>query len=98
MALVSTVTDFVVSIGLDGRAISETSVKKAIAADSFLLSELKRDEEGIQKNSEEVDATATPERTIPEAAGRLIVAEEKEEGLVNWSASTYFMPLMHCMC
>lgn len=89
MALVSTVTDFVVSIGSDGRANSEISVKKAIAADSFLLSEFKRDEESIQKNAEEVDAPAVPENLIPEAAGKLVVAEEKEEGLVNWSASTF---------
>ncbi|KAE9409320.1 P-loop containing nucleoside triphosphate hydrolase protein [Gymnopus androsaceus JB14] len=90
VALVSAITDFVVSVGLDGRVVGEASIKKAITKDSFLLSEFQKDEESIQKNAEEVDAAA-PEKPIPVSAGKLVVEEEKEEGLVKWGAIKMYL-------
>ncbi|KAF9072745.1 P-loop containing nucleoside triphosphate hydrolase protein [Rhodocollybia butyracea] len=84
VALVSPVADFVVSVGLDGRAIGESSIKKAIANDSFLLAEFEKDEGAIRKYAEEVDTVTAPGENVP--AGRLVVEEEKEEGHVNWSS------------
>ncbi|KIK70420.1 hypothetical protein GYMLUDRAFT_234888 [Collybiopsis luxurians FD-317 M1] len=89
VALLSGIADFVISVGPDGYVTGESSVKKALANDSFLQSEFQKDEEAIQKNTEETDITTDPEQSP--SAGKLVVEEEKEQGHVNWGAVKMYL-------
>lgn len=84
--------DFVVSLR-DGRIMSQGSFGDALSKDEELVEEYKHDEEAIELDKTEAaelsegvdDVTAT---VLP-SKGKLVVAEEKEEGDVSWKTCKF---------
>ncbi|KAL6299635.1 multidrug resistance-associated ABC transporter [Sparassis latifolia] len=83
------IADFVVSLGTDGRILSQGSLSKALEANKKLSAEVVEEIEEIEKAEHEVDQPPNPD--IPaNADGKLIVAEEISEGHVEWPALKMF--------
>lgn len=80
--MASPLADFVVSMGTDGHVASQGSVSDALAVDSELAEEVKHEEEAVELDEHE-DETG---KTVVEVKGKLILAEEVEEGHVSRSA------------
>ena len=70
-------------MGSDGRILSQGSISE-VNLDKKLAKEMKADEELLKKADDTVDES-TNEVNKP-ADGKLIMAEEVEEGHVSWSA------------
>lgn len=83
VALTKPVADFVVSMGSDGRILSQGSVSEALKLDKKFAKELKTEEEKLKKADDEVEAHDDVSKP---ADGKLILAEEQEEGHVGWGA------------
>jgi hypothetical protein len=80
--------NYVVSLGLNGHIHSHGSIAEALATDKVLAEELNKDQEVLDKKTEEIAALLVKET---KADGKLIVAEEIEEGHVSWDAlNLYF--------
>ncbi|KAI0768312.1 P-loop containing nucleoside triphosphate hydrolase protein [Trametes elegans] len=91
VAMVSPFADFVVDMGSDGRILSQGSIDTALAHDAKLLKEVKQEREEIEKAEVEVDAEKPEEETAKQAAGKLVVAEEIEQGHVGWPALVLYL-------
>ena len=84
--------DFVVSLGQDGRILSQGTLSEALKSNKALLKGVKAEEAEVVKADETID-DVLPE--IPEGkGGKLIAKEEIAEGHVSWSASK--PPLIFC--
>jgi hypothetical protein len=84
--------DFVVSLGSDGRILSQGTMTKVLATSNALTKELKAKEAELHKAEQTVDGEA-PE-VVPEGkSGKLMVAEEVAEGHVSWSACESLPPI-----
>jgi hypothetical protein len=82
--MTSPIADFVVSLGSDGRILSQGTMSTALATSKALIKELKAGESELHRAEEAVDGDV-PE--VPEGkSGKLMVAEEVAEGHVSWSA------------
>ncbi|KAF8213507.1 P-loop containing nucleoside triphosphate hydrolase protein [Mycena galopus ATCC 62051] len=91
VAMAQPVAAYVVSMGLDGHIHSHGSISEALASDEILAEELSKDHEVLDKKMDEVDAPPAGEKQVH---GKLIVAEEVEEGHVSWdSLKLYFKGL-----
>jgi hypothetical protein len=79
-----------VSLGVDGRIISQGSVHDALAKDVKFSIEASDDQARLEAADEGVNTSLAEKRA---AGGKLIVSEEIMEGAVPWSAgqSTLFM-------
>ncbi|KAJ7072015.1 P-loop containing nucleoside triphosphate hydrolase protein [Mycena amicta] len=87
VALTSQIAGFVVSVGLDGRILSQGSVSDALASDETLAKEVRKEEEELAAAEKEVDAeVVAAEDAEKKDKGKLIVAEELAIGHVSWSA------------
>lgn len=90
VALASSIADFVVSLGADGRVHSQLSVSDALATDNALVKEFQAEKEAIDEAEKEVDAENPTRAAQVDAAkdprGKLIAAEEVSEGHVGWPA------------
>lgn len=84
VALASSVADFVVSVGGDGRILSQGTISDALKSNKKLVEELRHDEELIKESETEINAgpSITPGDS---ALGKLILAEEEQEGRISWS-------------
>ena len=95
VALASPVADFVVSLGSDGRILSQGTLSKALAKNKKLANEMKEETDELKKAEGEIDfeepTTDTEADTKPKSDGKLIVAEEVAEGHVGWPARTFLM-------
>ena len=80
--MVNPLADFVVSLGTDGQIESQGSISDALSKNSELAEEVKHEEEAMELD-EDVDQT---ESVVEDAAGKLVVAEEIEEGHVSSAA------------
>lgn len=80
------IASFVVAMGLDGRVTSQGSISEALSKDKSLAKELSKEEAALHKTDEEIDTP--PPNDEPKADGKLIMAEEVEEGHVSWGACT----------
>lgn len=81
--------NFVVSIGSDGKILSQGTVSDALAKDQTLSLEVAEEEKNIEKAEDEIDPTedaAKPTDDSKKDAGKLVVAEEIAVGHVSWSA------------
>lgn len=82
--MTSPIADFVVSLGSDGRILSQGTMSTALATSKALTKELKAGESELHRAEEAVDGD------VPEVhegkSGKLMVAEEVAEGHVSWSA------------
>lgn len=93
MAVISPIADFVVSLGSDGRVLSQGTMSKALAVSKSLTKELKAEEAEFHKAEETVDGDVPG---VPESkSGKLMVAEEVAEGHVSWSAREFPQPILH---
>ncbi|TFK30740.1 ATP-binding cassette transporter [Coprinopsis marcescibilis] len=91
VSLASSVAEYVVSFGSDGRIKSQGSISEVLKIDTQLVKEFGADEELVKKSDNEIDGEAGP---APPKDGKLIIAEEVEEGHVSWSAlKMYFSAL-----
>jgi hypothetical protein len=84
--MVRSLADFVVSIGTDGCIVAQGSVLEVLGADKTTSDELRKDEEAINtvEDMEEVE-----KRAASQSDGKLIVAEEIEEGHVSWKSGKF---------
>lgn len=83
--MVSPIADFVVSLGTDGRVLSQGSVSEALAKDQTLVEEVEKDQEALAKADTEIDG-----KVEIKSDGKLIVDEDIAVGHVSWAARTYF--------
>ncbi|KAJ7785936.1 hypothetical protein B0H16DRAFT_1681200 [Mycena metata] len=88
VAMAKPVAKHVVSMGVDGHIHSHGSISEALATDEVLAEELSKDQEALDKKVDEID-TAPVEKKAPD--GKLIVAEEVEEGHVSWDALKLYL-------
>ncbi|KAL1939047.1 hypothetical protein VTO73DRAFT_10307 [Trametes versicolor] len=86
VAMVSPVADFVVDMGSDGRILSQGSLASALERDSKLLKEVKEERAEIEKAEQEIAPEKIEDTETKQSAGKLVVAEEMEDGHVGWSA------------
>jgi hypothetical protein len=82
--MVRSLADFAVSIGTDGCIVAQGSVLEVLGADKTISDELQEDEEAINMAEEEVE-----KRAVPQSDGKLIIAEEIEEGHVSWKSGMF---------
>jgi hypothetical protein len=68
----------------DGRIESQGTVADALQKDHILSEEAQKDEQILNKTDQEIDHH--PPADEPKSDGKLIAAEEIEEGHVSWSA------------
>jgi ABC-type methionine transport system ATPase subunit len=85
VAMTSSIADYVVSLGLDGRVVSCGSVSDVVAKDKTLAAELVEGAQAIKDEEKRIDQEE-PDATAKQADGKLIVAEEIAEGHVRWDA------------
>jgi hypothetical protein len=89
VAIASPIAHFVVSLGLDGRVLSQGSVSDALAQSQLLAAELKDNENVTEKAAGEIDFT-DPNKGTAKGDGKLTVAEEIQEGHVKAQALKLF--------
>ncbi|KAF9015463.1 ATP-binding cassette transporter [Cyathus striatus] len=86
VAMARPVASFIVSMGSDGRILSHGSLAETVKQDKLLARELEQDQAVIDKAGQEIDDSAASKVVPPKVDGKLIVAEEIEEGHVGWEA------------
>ncbi|RDX45542.1 P-loop containing nucleoside triphosphate hydrolase protein [Lentinus brumalis] len=93
VAMVSPVADFVVDMGSDGRILSQGSLSSALSRDSKLLKEIQEEQKELEKAEQEIDKVDDTEKVVDakQIAGKLVVAEEVEEGHVGWKAIALYL-------
>lgn len=84
--MASPIAHFVVSLGSDGRVVSQGHISEALARDKNLLKETAENMKGLEKADEEIDATEAKVK----GDGKLMVAEEIQEGHVSWKSLKLF--------
>ena len=85
--MASPVADFVVSLGTDGRIVSQGTLSKVLAKDDKLSKELADEQAELQKAEDSVDAVEPDEEAAPKKSdGKLIVEEEISEGHISWAS------------
>jgi hypothetical protein len=87
--MASPVAHFVVSLGIDGRIVSQGSMSDTLARDRDFVKEVNEDEDAIKKAADEIDPTDS-KKVVAKGDGKLIVAEEIQEGHVSWQALKLF--------
>ena len=87
VAMVSPIADFVVDVGSDGRILSQGTLSEALAHDEKLQKEVQHEAEELQTAEEEIEGGKSEDVEAKTNAGKLVVAEEIEEGRVGWRAS-----------
>ncbi|KAH7097832.1 ATP-binding cassette transporter [Auriculariales sp. MPI-PUGE-AT-0066] len=97
VVLVSDLAQFVVSLSIDGRILSRGSITEALLKDKKLLAEVEKAKEENEAEEQVIDEPKpdeTENKPRDEKDGKLIVAEEIEEGHVSWPAlNMYFQAL-----
>ncbi|CEL51761.1 ATP-binding cassette transporter abc4 OS=Schizosaccharomyces pombe (strain 972 / ATCC 24843) GN=abc4 PE=3 SV=1 [Rhizoctonia solani AG-1 IB] len=95
VAMVSEVADFVISLGTDGRIVSQGSIDEAYRSNPKLKAEAEKDEELERKGDQVVDdsnpADKKDDTNAKKSDGKLMVAEEVAEGRVGWPALKLFL-------
>ena len=86
--MVSPIADFVVDVGPDGRILSQGRLENALARDSQLLKDIEHETEKLHEVDQdaEIDGEKTEDVNAQSSAGKLVVAEEIEEGHIGWAA------------
>lgn len=93
--MVSPVADFVVAMGSDGRILSQGSLASALEHDSELLKEITEERAEIEKAEQEVTTPKPETLEATKSTGKLVVAEEMEDGHVGWTACEYHHRSVH---
>ncbi|KAF9469452.1 P-loop containing nucleoside triphosphate hydrolase protein [Collybia nuda] len=82
--LVAPISDFVVSLGSDGKIISRGTISDALEKSSQLKLEVAKELDVKMKEEETVDSDRV--NTQKEAEGKLILEEEVAEGHISWAS------------
>jgi ABC-type multidrug transport system fused ATPase/permease subunit len=90
VALAAPVAAFVVSLGADGRILSQGSVSDAVARDARLARDMDKGRKAMEQDDAEGGADLDAE-AAPDSKGKLIVEEEVAEGHVGWDAFKLFV-------
>ncbi|KAJ7485533.1 P-loop containing nucleoside triphosphate hydrolase protein [Mycena latifolia] len=88
VALVAPIADFTISIGLNGRILSQGSVAAALQHDIALANEANAD---LQVMEQAVDEEPVAVKKDTKTDGKLILAEELQLGKVKWSAVNLYL-------
>lgn len=80
-----------VSLGPDGRILSQGSLSRALAKNKKLAVEMMEETDELKKHETEIDYEV-PDAFPSKSDGKLIVAEEIAEGHVGWSARKLLLP------
>jgi hypothetical protein len=87
--MTSPIAHFVVSLGIDGRVLSQGSVSDALAQDESLAEEAMEGKQAMEKAADQIDPSGLKNETT-KGDGKLMVAEEIQEGHVSWQALKLF--------
>jgi hypothetical protein len=93
--MASPIADFAVSMGTDGRIASQGVVSNVLASNPRLAEALRCEKEAIEQDARghKIDEDDEGDEAVAKSqegkSGKLVVAEEIEEGHVSWTASTY---------
>ncbi|KAJ7274255.1 P-loop containing nucleoside triphosphate hydrolase protein [Mycena rebaudengoi] len=91
VALARPIAHFVVTFGADGRVKSQGSIAELTKSSGALASRIRKDQQALDKVQQEVDTPAALEKPVPKADGKLIVAEEIQEGHVSAAAVKMYL-------
>lgn len=91
--LAAPLADHVIALSKDGRVVSQGSINDALKASAELQALAQKERTAIEAEEKEgADAVTDDAKTKDKtAAGKLIVAEEKAMGHVEWAAIKMFM-------
>lgn len=87
VAMALPIAKFVLSLGSDGRVVSQGPAEEVLRKDDALQHRVEEAEQ-IDEKTEEVIDPASEIKAMP-GAGKLVVAEELAEGHVRWPASRF---------
>ncbi|KAG9020970.1 hypothetical protein FS837_007697, partial [Tulasnella sp. UAMH 9824] len=92
--MLAPVADFIVSIGSDGRILSQGQASDALKKDPSLAAEAQEDQEIVEKREkvENLEGGDKPKGTKP--AGQLTAAEDIVEGHVGFSVFKFFFGMV----
>ncbi|KAF9021407.1 P-loop containing nucleoside triphosphate hydrolase protein [Hymenopellis radicata] len=88
--MVKPIAEFVVSLK-DGRVESQGSLSSALAKNQVLVQEAEEDAEAMQRDDEVTDDAAETTPATTKSDGKLIMAEEINEGHLSWSALKLYL-------
>ncbi|KAJ6466832.1 multidrug resistance-associated ABC transporter [Mycena sanguinolenta] len=92
IALVKPYTQFVVSLGSDGKVSSQGSIADALVQDRSLLARVALDHEILEKAQEEKNhGTPALSAKTAKKSGKLVVDEEIDIGRVGWPAMRLYL-------
>ncbi|KAG8684445.1 hypothetical protein FRC11_012098, partial [Ceratobasidium sp. 423] len=95
VAMVSEVADFVISLGTDGRIVSQGTIDEAYRSNLKLKAEAEKDKELERKGDQVIDDSnptdKKAEANAKKSDGKLMVAEEVAVGHVGWPALKLFL-------
>lgn len=96
--MASAVAHFVVSLGANGRIVSQGSISEAIVKDDTFAAEVAKDQEVFDKEAEVIDGLEEPKADAKKSDGKLVMSEEIAEGHVSWPACWFYsrMSLVPC--
>ncbi|KAG8894151.1 hypothetical protein FRC00_009436, partial [Tulasnella sp. 408] len=90
VAMLAPVADFVVSIGFDGRILSQGQASDALQKDADLAAEAEEDQEIVEKRGKVESLEGSDKPKNGTSTGQLIAAEEIVEGHIGLSAFKFF--------
>ncbi|KAI4529011.1 P-loop containing nucleoside triphosphate hydrolase protein [Schizophyllum commune Loenen D] len=86
------IANFVVSLGVDGRIAAQGTVQEVLAHEPELAVEAEKEEADIKKVEDiEGQPEVPPAEEEAKSDGKLIVAEEVEEGHISWKALKLYL-------
>jgi len=85
VSLAGPIAKFIVSVK-DGQVVPQGSIEDAMENDSDIAAKVKEDEAKVDRAGDEVNPETALNNGADSNAGKLIVAEDTEEGHVSWSS------------
>lgn len=72
-----------------GHILSQGSLDNVLKHNSHLVKEVIEEREELEKAKREIDVEKPEDAVVKQTVGKLVVAEEMEDGHVGWSARTF---------
>ncbi|KAG6849488.1 hypothetical protein H0H93_008015 [Arthromyces matolae] len=91
--MVAPIADFVVSLGSDGRILSQGSIADALAKNTKLKAEIAEEKQKEEMEDEKIEGEMVTADTQQERKedGKLIVEEESGEGHISWESLKMYL-------
>lgn len=87
--MTSPIADFAVSLGSDGRLLSQGTISAVLKIDKLLSADVESEKKEAEM-TEEVTDIIKPDDLVKQGAGKLILTEEISEGHVTWAACAFY--------